>query len=424
MTQLDFGTRTERIPHRSWRDLPASPPVTDEVVANATVGALADTEVVPETPTATPPPPTPPGRRRWLLPAGLMAAFVVAALAILAIRGGEGTTATVAGGEVGNPASVAEALGPAVVQIDVFGGLDAGGGVGSGVIYDDAGLVLTAHHVVSFGDEVAVRTADDRTFTGRVVGRAPERDLAVVALPDADDLTAATIAEPDSVEVGEAAFALGSPFGFTQSVTAGIISGLDRELETPVGLLTGLIQTDAPINPGNSGGPLADVEAKVIGINTAIATMSGGNDGVGFAVPVEDFADLLDEVKAAGGVDAPTVPAPEGGGLESLIPGLGDIPGLDQLQDLLDELLNPQGGTQGQAPLPELGEAFDDLLDELFRPAPVPPQQDLESLPSLDELLEELYGAAGIPDELGDVLDELFGVPTPDDTVPNEGSQA
>jgi S1-C subfamily serine protease len=398
--------------------------VTDEVVANATVGALADTEVVPETPTATPPPPTPPGRRRWLLPAGLMAAFVVAALAILAIRGGEGTTATVAGGEVGNPASVAEALGPAVVQIDVFGGLDAGGGVGSGVIYDDAGLVLTAHHVVSFGDEVAVRTADDRTFTGRVVGRAPERDLAVVALPDADDLTAATIAEPDSVEVGEAAFALGSPFGFTQSVTAGIISGLDRELETPVGLLTGLIQTDAPINPGNSGGPLADVEAKVIGINTAIATMSGGNDGVGFAVPVEDFADLLDEVKAAGGVDAPTVPAPEGGGLESLIPGLGDIPGLDQLQDLLDELLNPQGGTQGQAPLPELGEAFDDLLDELFRPAPVPPQQDLESLPSLDELLEELYGAAGIPDELGDVLDELFGVPTPDDTVPNEGSQA
>jgi S1-C subfamily serine protease len=398
--------------------------VTDEVVANATVGALADTEVVPETPTATPPPPTPPGRRRWLLPAGLMAAFVVAALAILAIRGGEGTTATVAGGEVGNPASVAEALGPAVVQIDVFGGLDAGGGVGSGVIYDDAGLVLTAHHVVSFGDEVAVRTADDRTFTGRVVGRAPERDLAVVALPDADDLTAATIAEPDSVEVGEAAFALGSPFGFTQSVTAGIISGLDRELETPVGLLTGLIQTDAPINPGNSGGPLADVEAKVIGINTAIATMSGGNDGVGFAVPVEDFADLLDEVEAAGGVDAPTVPAPEGGGLESLIPGLGDIPGLDQLQDLLDELLNPQGGTQGQAPLPELGEAFDDLLDELFRPAPVPPQQDLESLPSLDELLEELYGAAGIPDELGDVLDELFGVPTPDDTVSNEGSQA
>lgn len=423
MTQLDHGTRTERIPHRSWRDLPASPPVTDEIATAPQNIAIADTEVVPEAPVTAPPPPTPPRWRRWLVPAGIFAAFVVAALAILAIRDGEATTATVAGGEVGNPASVAAALGPAVVQIDVFGGLDAGGGVGSGVIYDDAGLVLTAHHVVSFGDEVTVRTADDRTFTGRVVGRAPERDLAVVALPDAADLTAATIAEPDSVEVGEAAFALGSPFGFTQSVTAGIISGLDRELETPVGLLTGLIQTDAPINPGNSGGPLADVEAKVIGINTAIASMSGGNDGVGFAVPVEDFADLLDEVEAAGGVDAPTVPAPEGGGLESLIPGLGDIPGLDQLQDLLDELLNPQGGTQGQDPLPELGDSLDDLLDELFRPTPVPPQQDLESLPSLDELLEELYGAAGIPDELGDVLDELFGVPTPNDTFPNEGGQ-
>ena len=424
MTQLDHGTRTERIPHRSWRDLPASPPVTDEIATASQTVAIADTEVVPEAPVAALPPPTPPRWRRWLVPAGIFAAFVVAALAILAIRDGEATTATVAGGEVGNPASVAAALGPAVVQIDVFGGLDAGGGVGSGVIYDDAGLVLTAHHVVSFGDEVTVRTADDRTFTGRVVGRAPERDLAVVALPDAADLTAATIAEPDSVEVGEAAFALGSPFGFTQSVTAGIISGLDRELETPVGLLTGLIQTDAPINPGNSGGPLADVEAKVIGINTAIASMSGGNDGVGFAVPVEDFADLLDEVEAAGGVDAPTIPAPEGGGLENLIPGLGDIPGLDQLQDLLDELLNPQGGAQGQDPLPGLGESFDDLLDELFRPVPVPPQQDLESLPSLDELLEELYGAAGIPDELGDVLDELFGVPMPNGTVPNEGSQA
>lgn len=398
--------------------------MTDEIVANPPVGAVADTEVVPEVPAVISPPTAPPRWRRWLVPAGIVAAFIVAVSAFLVIRSGEATTATVAGGQAGNPASVAEALGPAVVQIDVFGGIDAGGGVGSGVIYDDAGLVLTAHHVVSFGDEVTVRTADDRTFTGRVVGRAPERDLAVVALPDAGDLIAATIAEPDSVEVGEAAFALGSPFGFTQSVTAGIISGLDRELETPVGLLTGLIQTDAPINPGNSGGPLADAEAKVIGINTAIASMSGGNDGVGFAVPVEDFADLLDEVEEAGGVDAPTVPAPEGGGLESLIPGLGNIPGFDQLQDLLDELLNPQGGAQGQDPLPELGESFDDLLDELFRPIPVPPQQDLESLPSLDELLEELYGAAGIPDELGSVLDELFGVPTPGDITPDEGSQA
>lgn len=419
MTQLDPGARTERIAHRSWRDLPASPPVTDEFPGAPEALNTTATAVLPEAPAAPPPAPPAPGRRRrWMIAGAVAAAFVVLAGTILWTRGGEATTGTIAGGDVGNPASVAEALGPAVVQIDVLGGLDAGGGVGSGVIYDEVGLVLTAHHVVSFSEEVTVRTADDRTFTGRVVGRAPERDLAVVALVEATDLVAATIAEPGTVEVGEPAFALGSPFGFQQSVTAGIISGLDRELETPVGLLTGLIQTDAPINPGNSGGPLADAEAKVIGINTAIATMSGGNDGVGFAVPVEDFNDLLDEVEEAGGIDAPSIPAPEGAGLENLIPGLGNIPGLDQLQDLLDELLNP-GGSQGQDPLPGL----EDLLDELFRPTPTPPQQDLDSLPSLDELLEELYGAAGIPEDLADVLGDLFGVPVPD-TTPEGGGQA
>ena len=114
------------------------------------------------------------------------------------------------------------------------------------------------------------------------------------------------------MEVGETAIALGSPFGFQQTVTAGIVSGLDRELDSPVGKLTGLIQTDAPINPGNSGGPLADANAKVIGINTAIASASGGSDGVGFAIPVETAKDLMDQVEQAGGADAPTVSDPGG----------------------------------------------------------------------------------------------------------------
>jgi hypothetical protein len=221
-----------------------------------------------------------------------------------------------------------------------------------------------------------------------VVGRAPERDLAVVALDGADGLTAATIAEPGTVEVGEPVVALGSPFGFQQSVTSGIISGLDRELETPVGLLTGLIQTDAPINPGNSGGPLADAEAKVIGINTAIASMSGGNDGVGFAVPVEDFDDLISEVEAAGGVDAPTIPAPEDGmgGLDSLIPGLEDLlPGLDDLFNLDDP-------------------------------------QSLEGLPGLEEMLDELFGMSDLPPELQELFEGLLGVPG--DSVPDEGESS
>jgi S1-C subfamily serine protease len=296
------------------------------------------------------------------------------------------TTPTVAAteAEAGSPGAVAAALGPAVVHIEILGGLEAGGGVGSGVIYDTSGLVLTAHHVVSFSDEVTVMTADQRSFEGRVVGRIPERDLAIVALTDATDLVAGTIAEPGTVEVGEPAVALGSPFGFQQSVTAGIISGLDRELETPMGTLTGLIQTDAPINPGNSGGPLADAEAKVIGINTAIASMSGGNDGVGFAVPVEDFASLIEEVEANGGVEAPTVPAPEdAGSLGGLVPGLEDLlPGLD-------ELFGPEG-TEG-----------------------------LEDLPGLEEMLNEMFGTADIPPELQQLLEELLGVPAP--AAPEEG---
>ncbi len=175
--------------------------------------------------------------------------------------------------------------------------------------------------------------------------------------------------------MGETAIALGSPFGFQQTVTAGIVSGLDRELELPVGKLTGLIQTDAPINPGNSGGPLADASAKVIGINTAIASASGGSDGVGFAIPVETAKDLMDQVEQAGGADAPTVSDPGGSSqgqsqnpldglglppeIQNLIPDLGNIPGL---QDLLP-------GLQGL--LPDLGsgsldQALRDLLNQLF----------------------------------------------------------
>lgn len=383
MTQLDTNPTRVGTERRTWRDLPASPPVADLISPPGTAPAVEEVA-----------PPAPPEddrrprkeRRKGILVTVTAAATAVAVIAgvLLWTRGDDPTTTpTVAieGPQGGSPAAVAAALGPAVVQIEFMGGMDAGGGVGSGVIYDTTGLVLTAHHVVSFSDEVTVRTADDRVFTGRVVGRAPERDLAVVALDGAEDLVSATIAEPGSVEVGEPAIALGSPFGFQQSVTAGIISGLDRELETPVGTLTGLIQTDAPINPGNSGGPLADAEAKVIGINTAIASMSGGNDGVGFAVPVEDFASLLEDVEANGGVDAPTIPAPEDA--PGMFPGLDDLlPGLDDLLPGLDELLPG--------------------FDELF--------PGLGDLPTLDDLLNDLFGAsASVPPEVSQILDDLFG---------------
>ncbi len=387
MTQLDPSPPKLRPRKRSWRDLPASPPVGEVMPPQIPAMGAVATEEMPVTPAA--PHETQEKQRSGLRTFAYVLAVVVLVLAGLAVwvwqQGQESSTTTptvsAAEAEAGSPAAVAAALGPAVVHIDILGGLEEGGGVGSGVIYDTSGLVLTAHHVVSFSDEVTVRTADDRSFAGRIVARVPERDLAVIALIDATDLVAAPIAEPDSVEVGEPAIALGSPFGFQQSVTAGIISGLDRELETPMGTLTGLIQTDAPINPGNSGGPLADAEATVIGINTAIASMSGGNDGVGFAVPIEDFSSLIDEVEANGGVDAPTVPAPEGG-----LGGLGGdldqvLPGLEDLLPLLDDLFGMDG------------------------------TESLEDLPGLQEMLEDMFGASDIPPELQLLLEELLGLP-------------
>jgi putative serine protease PepD len=366
-------------PRRTWRDLPATPPVADFLPPPDPEHLIAP----PGEPGEEPPAQDPgrdadtsaekPRRKRVWLVAGAAAAVMATVGAVVWSQGESSgtspTTPTVA--EPSDPGStssvqdVAKALGPAVVQIEI------GQGLGSGVIYDSSGLILTAHHVVAGADEVTVRTADEQELPGRVVGRAPERDLAIVAVSPSTELTAAPLAEPGSVEVGETAIALGSPFGFQQTVTSGIVSGLDRELESPVGTLTGLIQTDAPINPGNSGGPLADASAEVIGINTAIASASGGSDGVGFAVPVEDAKDLMDQVAQAGGVDAPTVSDPGGsGGLNDLgLPGLDGllpdgVPGLEDLQDLLPGL-----GLDGL--LPDLGngsmdQLLRDMLDQLF----------------------------------------------------------
>ena len=415
MTLLDDQSTAAQVPHRTWRDLPASPPVAD-LVPPPPPGIPLPPPLLSDDPTlqlpavagdadgngsiGAPPPPAP--RRRWgrMVIAAVVAVAVGAAVAFVIRDRNEsaGATTPVLSSSTpgaGTPEAIAAALGPAVVQIEI------GGGIGSGVIYDASGLILTAHHVVASGDEVTVRTADDRELAGRVVGRMPDRDLAVVSVDGAENLVAAPIADPDSVAVGEMAIALGSPFGYQASVTAGIISGLDRELETPVGTLTGLIQTDAPINVGNSGGPLADADARVIGINTAIASISGGNDGVGFAIPVEDFAELLDEVEANGGADAPSVPAPDDGGPLSRIPGLGEIPGFGEIPGLGD--------------IPGLGEipGLDEMLEEMY---------DQGEIPGLDEMLEDLYDQGDIPEELQQLLDDLLGTDSGTDSNNDSGT--
>jgi serine protease Do len=157
-------------------------------------------------------------------------------------------------------------------------------GVGSGVIVTKDGYILTNNHVVDDATEVKVTLLDGRVFTAKVIGKDPQSDIAVVKI-DARDLPAITFADSDKSEVGDLVLAVGNPFGIDQSVTRGIVSAKGRAaMDLPY---QDFIQTDAAINPGNSGGALVDADGRLIGINTAIYSRSGGNQGVGFAIPTD-----------------------------------------------------------------------------------------------------------------------------------------
>jgi len=164
-------------------------------------------------------------------------------------------------------------------------------GIGSGVIITKDGYILTNNHVVDGADEVKVALQDGREFTAKVVGRDPKSDVAVIKV-DSKDLPAIQMADSDKVEVGDVVLAVGNPFGIGQTVTTGIVSATGRG--GAVGLdYEDFIQTDAAINPGNSGGALVDAEGRLIGINTAILSRSGGNNGIGFAIPANLAKDVM-----------------------------------------------------------------------------------------------------------------------------------
>ncbi len=186
-------------------------------------------------------------------------------------------------------ADVAAAVAPAVVQ------LETGSGLGSGVIYDATGLIITAAHVVQGEDDVIVRVADGTVLEGEVVGTDPGTDIAVVRVEPDGSLPVARLALGEPLRVGQLAVAIGSPFGLDQTVTSGVVSAIDRAMPTLDGAI-GMIQTDAPINPGNSGGALADRTGRVIGINDQIQTQSGGNVGLGFAIPIDTAAQVADAI--------------------------------------------------------------------------------------------------------------------------------
>jgi Do/DeqQ family serine protease len=154
-------------------------------------------------------------------------------------------------------------------------------GLGSGVIIDKRGYVLTNHHVVRGADGVLVRLSSKQEFRGRIVGSDPKTDLAVIRFEPGTELTVATLGDSDAVRVGEWAIAIGNPFGLDQTVTVGVVSATGRS-DVHIATYENFIQTDASINPGNSGGPLVNLRGEVIGINTAIVA---AGQGIGFAIP-------------------------------------------------------------------------------------------------------------------------------------------
>lgn len=203
-------------------------------------------------------------------------------------------------GDAAQPAAaVAKALSPAVVQ------LQTGNDLGSGFIYDPSGLVLTAAHVVGNATKIQVTLSDGTKIMGTVVGTDAGTDVAVVRIKPPTKLAVAALGSSNSVNVGETAIAIGSPFGLNQTVTQGIVSATGRAVKTQ-DVYVPMIQTDAPINPGNSGGALANVHGQVIGINDAIYTDSNssalggepGNVGVGFAIPIDLAKTIADRLVA------------------------------------------------------------------------------------------------------------------------------
>ncbi len=169
--------------------------------------------------------------------------------------------------------------------------------LGSGFIISQDGYVLTNHHVVKDADEIIVKFSDRRELIAKLIGSDERTDVALLKVA-ATNLPAVTIGSPEQLQVGEWVLAIGSPFGFEQSVTAGIVSAKGRSL--PGGNYVPFIQTDVAINPGNSGGPLFNMEGKVVGINSQIYSRTGGFMGLSFAIPMDVVMNVVEQIKASG----------------------------------------------------------------------------------------------------------------------------
>jgi serine protease Do len=203
-----------------------------------------------------------------------------------------------------------------VAQVQTFFGVFPQQGAGSGVIVSPEGLILTNNHVVEGAQQIKVTLLSGKTLAGKIVGRDPFSDLAVIKVETNERLPAATLGRSSALRVGQMAVAVGNPFGLGHTVTVGVISALNRSIQVPNLVIENLIQTDAAINPGNSGGALADSSGALIGINTAIVQQA---QGIGFAIPIDTARVIMDQLISHGRVVRPYAGLVWGGDVDANI---------------------------------------------------------------------------------------------------------
>jgi len=203
------------------------------------------------------------------------------------------------------------------------------GSLGSGFVISRDGLILTSNHVVDGAEKIAVKLSDGSEFEGKVVGRDDRTDIAVLKIDAKKSLPTARLGNSEQIQVGEWVIAVGNPFGLDNTVTSGIVSAKGRHIGA--GPYDNFIQTDVPINPGSSGGPLIDLRGEVIGINTAILSQSGGNIGIGFAMPINLVKELLPQLQEKGKVTRGSL----GVAIQRVTPQIADALGLQKLHGAL-----------------------------------------------------------------------------------------
>jgi len=194
-------------------------------------------------------------------------------------------------------------------RFNPFVGVQVAQGAGSGIVWDTEGRIVTNYHVIEGADTVYVQLDVGEPIAARVIGGAPDYDIAVVQLRERQkNLHPISVGSSSNLQVGQATYAIGNPFGLTRTLTTGIVSALERTLPTSEGReVRGVIQTDAAINPGNSGGPLLDSSGRLIGVNSAIYSESGSSAGIGFAIPVDLVKKVVPQIIKTGRAPRPGI---------------------------------------------------------------------------------------------------------------------